>query len=80
VTCIAAILATICDTCRLMRREAVANLNENPILALTLAGFADLAIGAIAQQHNLTILTRNIKHYSPLGLAALDPVAELPPE
>jgi predicted nucleic acid-binding protein len=31
------------------------------------AGFADLAIGAIARQHNLTILTRNIKHYFPLG-------------
>ncbi len=44
------------------------------------AGFADLAIGAIARQHNLTILTRNIKHYIPLGLAAHDPVAELPAE
>lgn len=44
------------------------------------AGFADLAIGAIARQHHLTILTRNIKHYLPLGLVALDPVAELPPE
>jgi len=44
------------------------------------AGFADLAIGAIARQHNLTILTRNIRHYIPLGLAAHDPVAELPAE
>ena len=44
------------------------------------AGFADLAIGAIARQHSLTILTRNIKHYTPLGLPAHDPVAELPPE
>ena len=44
------------------------------------AGFADLAIGAIARQHNLTILTRNIKHFIPLGLAAHDPVAELPAE
>ncbi len=44
------------------------------------AGFADLAIGAIARCHELTILTRNLKHYPPLGVAAHDPVAELPSE
>lgn len=44
------------------------------------AGFADLMIGAIARCHSLTILTRNLRHYAPLGVAALDPVAELPPE
>lgn len=44
------------------------------------AGFADLAIGAIARCHALTILTRNLKHYAPLGVAALDPVAALPSE
>lgn len=44
------------------------------------AGFADLAIGAIARCHALTILTRNIKHYAPLGVAAHDPIAELPPD
>ncbi len=43
-------------------------------------GFADLAIGAIARCHNLTILTHNLKHYAPLGVAAHDPVRELPPE
>lgn len=44
------------------------------------AGFADLAIGAIARHHDLTILTRNLKHYAPLGVAAHDPVTELPYE
>ncbi len=44
------------------------------------AGFADLAIGAAARCHALTILTRNLEHYAPLGVAALDPVAALPPE
>lgn len=44
------------------------------------AGFADLAIGAIARCHDLTILTCNLKHYAPLGVAAHDPVTELPPE
>ncbi len=43
-------------------------------------GFADLAIGAIARRHDLTILTRNLKHYTPLGLVARDPVTELPPK
>jgi toxin FitB len=41
-------------------------------------GFADVAIGAIAALHNLTILTRNLKHYVPLGVAAHDPVVQLP--
>ncbi len=44
------------------------------------AAFADLAIGAIARRHALTILTRNLKHYAALGVAAHDPLAELPPE
>lgn len=44
------------------------------------AGFADLAIGATARRHDLTVLTRNVKHYAPLGVAAHDPVARLPPE
>lgn len=43
-------------------------------------GFADLAIGAIAECHNLTILTHNLKHYAQLGVAAHDPVRDLPPE
>jgi toxin FitB len=41
------------------------------------AGFADLAI---AKGHDLTILTRNLKHYVLFGVAAHDPVAQLPPE
>lgn len=43
------------------------------------AAFGDLAIAAIATNHHLTILTRNLKHYVPLGVAALDPLAALPP-
>ena len=43
-----------------------------------MAAFADLAIGAIARCHSLTVLTRNLSHYAPLGVAAHDPVAELP--
>ena len=41
-------------------------------------GFADLAIAAIGQVHGLTILTRNLRHFGPLGVAAHDPFETLP--
>ena len=36
-------------------------------------GFADIAIAATAKVHELTILTRNLRHFAPLGVAAQDP-------
>jgi predicted nucleic acid-binding protein len=42
-------------------------------------GFADVAIAAIAQEHNLTILTSNIKHFEALSAVALNPLKRLPP-
>ena len=42
-------------------------------------GLADLIIAATAQRHGLTILSRNLKHFTPLGVPALDPFAGLPP-
>ena len=41
-------------------------------------GFADLAIAATAQHHGHTILTRNLRHFLPLGVAAHDPFVSLP--
>ena len=41
-------------------------------------GFADVAIAAIAQCANLLILTRNLKHFEPLGVACIDPFERLP--
>jgi predicted nucleic acid-binding protein len=41
-------------------------------------GFADLAIAGIAAARGLTILTRNLRHFAPLGVAALDPYVTLP--
>jgi hypothetical protein len=38
------------------------------------------SIAAIAKRHDLTVLTRNVKHYVPFGVAARDPVDRLPPE
>jgi hypothetical protein len=47
--------------------------------ALGLApGFADLAIAGIAQAHGLIVLTRNLRHFAPLGIAASDPFAARP--
>ncbi len=40
--------------------------------------FADIIIAATAQQHSLTILTRNLCHFAPLGVPAFDPLIDLP--
>ena len=41
-------------------------------------GFADVAIAAIAQHAGLLLLTRNLKHFQPLGVACADPLVTLP--
>src|SRR5262245_12993789 len=40
----------------------------------------DLIIAATAVRHGLTVLTRNMKEYGRLGVAARDPFIALPPE
>ena len=42
-------------------------------------GFGDIIIAATAQHHRLTILSRNVRHFIPLGVPVLDPFAALPP-
>ena len=41
-------------------------------------GFADVAIAALAQHAGLLLLTRNLKHFEPLGVACADPLIALP--
>ncbi len=41
-------------------------------------GFADVAIAATAASHGMTILTRNLRHFTPLGIPAIDPFETLP--
>ncbi len=36
-------------------------------------GFADILIAATARNAGLTILTRNTRHFAPMGIAVLDP-------
>lgn len=42
-------------------------------------GSADIIIAATARQHDLTILSRNVRHFESLGVPVLDPFNELPP-
>lgn len=41
-------------------------------------GFADIIVAATARRHELTILSRNVRHFEPLGVAVLDPFMTLP--
>jgi len=41
-------------------------------------GFPDVAIAALAKHHRLLVLTRNLRHFSPLGIACADPFERLP--
>lgn len=41
-------------------------------------GFADIAIAATARQHDLTILSRNGRHFAPMDVAVIDPLRALP--
>lgn len=36
-------------------------------------GFADITIAATAGHHGLTVLTRNLRHFQPLGIAVVNP-------
>jgi predicted nucleic acid-binding protein len=41
-------------------------------------GFADIVIAATAKRHSLVILSRNTRHFAPMGVALIDPFAGLP--
>ncbi len=41
-------------------------------------GFADLAIAATASVHDLTVLTRNVRHFAPLDIPVINPFDSLP--
>lgn len=41
-------------------------------------GLADILIAATAKSRDLTLLTRNIRHFEPLGVRLVDPLVDLP--
>jgi toxin FitB len=40
----------------------------------------DIIIAATADIHNLTILSRNLRHFVPTGVSVIDPIVQLPPD
>jgi predicted nucleic acid-binding protein len=42
-------------------------------------GFPDIVIAATAVAHSMTLLTRNVRHFSASGMAVIDPFEHLPP-
>ncbi len=58
--------------------RAAGRLSEAAIAQGRHPGFADVAIAAIAQQENLLLLTRNLRHFEPLGVPCCDPIDKLP--
>ncbi len=43
-------------------------------------GFADIAIAATARRHDLTILSRNERHFAPMEVAVIDPFRQVLPK
>jgi predicted nucleic acid-binding protein len=41
-------------------------------------GFVDIAIAAMARGHDLTILSRNERHFAPVDAVVVDPFQKLP--
>ena len=41
-------------------------------------GYEDILIAATARVHGMTVLTRNERHFAPLGMDAVDPFVRLP--
>lgn len=58
-------------------REA-GTLSDHALAVGRHPGFADIAIAATASTHGLVLLTRNGRHFEPLGVTVIDPVAALP--
>ena len=42
-------------------------------------GLADIIIASTAKRYDLTVLSRNVRHFEPLGVAVVDPFRKLPP-
>ncbi len=59
--------------------SAVGRLSDRATAIGRHPGLADVVIAATATAHGLTLLTRNLRHFEPLGTKALDPFVDLPP-
>lgn len=57
---------------------AAGDLSDQALAIGRHPGLADILIAATATAHGLTLLTRNVRHFEPMGLAVVDPLLELP--
>lgn len=58
--------------------RAAGNLADHAQAIGQQPGLADILIAATAQVHDLTLLTRNVRHFEPLGVDMVDPLVQLP--
>lgn len=58
---------------------AIGALSDSALAIGRHPGLADIIIAATARAHGLTLLTRNLRHFEPLGIDAVDPISQLPP-
>ena len=58
--------------------QAAGNLSDQAISIGRHPGLADILIAATAKVHDLTLLTRNVRHFEPLGIDVIDPLVTLP--
>lgn len=60
--------------------RAAGKLSDSALALGRHPGFADIFIAATASARGLTVLTRNTRHFEPLGILAADPFApDFPP-
>lgn len=57
---------------------AAGQMSDDAFAAGRHPGFLDVLIAGTAKAHDLVVLTRNIKHFEPLGVTVVDPLARLP--
>jgi predicted nucleic acid-binding protein len=58
--------------------KAAGELSDNAFSRGRHPGSLDILIAATAQVHDLTLLTRNVRHFEPLGIDVIDPLITLP--
>ena len=64
---------TVCDPCFLLPMDVGVARRWGQLSASIGHDGADLLIAATALEHGLTVVTRNLKHFQPTGVATLNP-------
>lgn len=62
----------------LMAAHSLGELSDHARARGITPGWPEIAIAAIARAHGLVVLTRNARHFAPLGIPTHDPYASLP--